>query len=211
MGIGIFGGTFDPVHIGHLRAAEEVREVFALDRIYFIPGHIPPHKRDIRVSSAEERVAMLRMAVRGNLNLRVSDTEIRRGGVSYSIDTVKTYEKRYGDIYFLVGMDAFAEIETWRQYEQIFNHTNIVVMVRPEPGRPSRGVSFPERVRGSVTEIDGTTFEHISGKRIYLYRVTQMDVSSTRIRETAKKGLSVKYLIPAPVERYIKTRGMYKN
>ena len=94
MAIGIFGGTFDPVHIGHLRAAEEIRESYSLEKVFFVPAYIPPHKRDKQVSGIDQRIEMLRMAIRNNPFLYLSELEVKRGGVSYSIDTIETFEKR---------------------------------------------------------------------------------------------------------------------
>ncbi len=211
MAIGIFGGTFDPVHIGHLRAAEEVREKFSLNAIYLVPSNIPPHKDTNGTSAAELRLAMLRSAVRGNRHLRISKIEIMRGGISYSIDTIRSFEERFRDIYFLVGIDAFLEIVTWHTYEDIFSHTNIVVMVRPTQGQPAAAMAFPPEVLKRIRSIDDSTFEHWSGKRIYIHRVTQLDISSTRIREAARKGESIRYLVPGPVEKFITQRRLYTN
>ena len=210
MAIGIFGGTFDPVHLGHLRAAEEIRESFGLERVYFVPASIPPHKRGKRIAGIDQRVEMLKTAIRGNAHLRLSELEIKRGGVSYSIDTVKTFEKRYGEIYFILGVDAFLEIDTWHCYEELFSHAHFVIMLRPmEGGRPAFEV-LPEAVRRDARRIDGETLEHASGRRIYLKRVTQLDISSTRIREASRQGKSIKYLVPDKIERFIDQRGLYR-
>lgn len=209
MATGIFGGTFDPIHVGHLRAAEEVREAFSLNTIHFVPGCIPPHKRDLRISGADMRLAMLRKAIRGNRFLRVSEIEIKRGGISYSIDTVKTFGRRFKELYFLVGIDAFSEIDTWHNYSEIFCHTHLIVMVRPTQDRPEAVITFPAGVKESVRRVDKSIFEHDSGKRIYIHHVTQLDISSTRIRESVREGKSIKYLVSHPVERFINERRLY--
>jgi nicotinate-nucleotide adenylyltransferase len=147
MKVGIFGGTFDPVHIGHLRAAEEIRESFALDRIYFVPVLIPPHKRDQYITAAGDRSKMIKLAIRGNRFLKQSELEIRRGGISYSIDTICAIEKRFGDPYFLIGADAFSEIHTWHRYPELFSHANFIVMVRPNHGKLVSLNIFPPDVR----------------------------------------------------------------
>jgi nicotinate-nucleotide adenylyltransferase len=211
MAIGIFGGTFDPVHIGHLRAAEEVRERYALEGVYLVPSNIPPHKNSEGTSTPDLRLAMLRKAVRGNRYLRISEMEITRGGISYSIDTIRAFEKKFRDIYFLVGIDAFAEIVTWRTYEEIFSHTNIVVMARPTQGQPAAAMAFPSEVLKGIRTIDDSVFEHHSGKRIYVHRVTQLDISSTRIRESVRNGESIRYLVPGAVEKFIIQRRLYTN
>jgi nicotinate-nucleotide adenylyltransferase len=205
MGVGLFGGTFDPVHIAHLRLAEEVREAFSLERVYFIPTWIQPLKRRATEAGADDRVRMLEMATRGNSFFRTSRVEIRRRGISYSIDTVRLFSRRFDDIYFLVGLDAFSDIGLWRRSAELFSYANFVVMVRP--GRKMEGL--PDHLRGQVTAIDDLTWEHASGKRIYLHHLTQLDVSSTAIRDLSKKGRSIRYLVPDVVEKYIAKRGLY--
>ncbi|HEY3275645.1 MAG TPA: nicotinate-nucleotide adenylyltransferase [Syntrophorhabdaceae bacterium] len=210
MAIGIFGGTFDPVHIGHLRAAEEIRESLGLERVFFVPAPMPPHKRDKKIAHIDQRVEMLKLAVRNNPFLRLSELEIKRGGISYSIDTIETFEKRYGEIYFILGLDAFLEVDTWRRYEELFFHAHFVVMLRPTECREWGAEILPEAIRREVTRIDDTTLHHISGKRILFHRVTQLDISSTRIREASLREESIRYLVPDRVERFIKERGLYK-
>jgi len=211
MAIGIFGGTFDPVHIGHLRAAEEIRESFGLERVFFVPAYIPPHKRGRRIADVDQRVEMLKIAVRNNAGLRVSELETKRGGVSYSIDTIETFEKRYGRIYFIVGLDAFLEIDTWHRYEELFFHADFIIMLRPmERDVPASPEILPAGVRDRVNKIDDTTLIHLSGKKIYLKRVTQLDISSTRIREASRENRSIRYLVPDRVEKFINQRGLYR-
>jgi len=207
MAIGLFGGTFDPVHMAHLRIAEEVREAFSLERIYFVPAWVQPLKRTQTAADAADRVRMLEMATRGNGLFRTSKVEIRRGGLSYSIDTVKIFSRRFDDIYFMVGLDAFYDIGLWKGCDELFRRANFVVMVRP--GRHMEG--FPEVLKGQIKAIDESCWEHSSGKRIYLHRVTQLDVSSRRIRELSKGGKSIRYLVPRQVERYITERGLYSE
>ncbi|HOJ43890.1 MAG TPA: nicotinate (nicotinamide) nucleotide adenylyltransferase, partial [Syntrophorhabdaceae bacterium] len=119
MKIGLFGGTFDPIHIGHLRAAEEIREMYFLDVIYFIPVYIPPHKREKKIADYEDRVSMIRLSIKGNRFMKLSDIEIKRGGVSYSYDTIRYFEDKFKDIYFIIGVDAFSEINTWYRYKEL--------------------------------------------------------------------------------------------
>jgi nicotinate-nucleotide adenylyltransferase len=210
MAIGVFGGTFDPIHMGHLRVADEVRELFDLERVYFVPVHIPPHKRNMGVSQARERVSMVKRAISSNRFFRCSDMEVKRGGVSYSIDTIRTFEKRFETVFFLIGIDAFSEIETWYDYAELFHHAHFVVMVRPSR-RPVSGVGvFPRALRGRLKQIDESTFQYESEKRIYFRRITQLDISSTRIRDAVSRGKSIRYIVPASVERYIEKRGLYR-
>ena len=207
MGIGLFGGSFDPVHVGHLRIAEEVREDFSLERIYFVPARIQPLKAQARGAEAEDRVRMLRMALRGNSFFRPSSIEVRRGGISYSIDTVKQFHRRFGEIYFLVGIDAFWDICFWKDYRELFSCTDFVVMVRPG----TRAAGLPEALKEQTRQVDEVTWEHASGRRIYFHHITQLDISSTRIRELSRMGKSIRYLVPYSVERYIIKKGLYRN
>lgn len=211
MKVGIFGGTFDPIHNGHLRAAEEVRELFFLDTVYFIPVYIPPHKRDKFIADTEDRANMIRLAIKGNKFMRFSDIEIKRGGISYSYDTVCLFEKKYGDVYFIIGIDAFSEIDTWHRYREIFFHTNFIVMIRPV-GLKKMGIEiFPDAIKGEMKQIDQNIFQHTSGRYIYLQNITQLDISSTKIRELAKENRSIRYLLPERVENYINRRGLYRG
>jgi nicotinate-nucleotide adenylyltransferase len=207
MGIGLLGGSFDPVHLGHLRTAEEVRESFSLERIFFVPAGIQPFKQQTRAADASDRVRMIEMAIRGNDFFRVSALEIKRGGVSYTIDTVRSFARKYGEVYFLVGIDAFSDIAQWKAHGDLFLHAHFVVMARP--GR--KAMALPEDLRHEVVALDEMTWEHRSGKRIYVHKATQLDISSTMVRELLKTGRSVKYLVPESVERYIKKRGLYIN
>jgi nicotinate-nucleotide adenylyltransferase len=210
MRTGIFGGTFDPIHMGHLRVAEEVREVHGLDSVYFVPGYIPPHKRGQNITEPHVRKEMVAAAVRGNPGFRLSQFEINKGGVSYTIDTVTTFERKHGELYFLIGMDAFSEIDTWHRYREIFSHTNFVVMVRPLQTRKRAAKIFPRDLRKEFRQLEETTFEHVSKKKVYFQSVTQLDISSTKIREFAKRGESIRYLVPPGVERIILRKGLYR-
>lgn len=207
MGIGLFGGSFDPVHMGHLRIAEEVREHFSLEAIYFVPAWLQPLKRLATAAGADDRTRMIEMATRGNNYFRTSRAEIRRQGISYTIDTVKLFARKFDDIYFLVGFDAFADIGLWKGFQELFSYANFIVMARP--GRMVEGL--PESLKQQVHVVDGTTWEHASGKRIFLHHITQLDISSTRIRELLRSQRSVKYLVPRAVEHYIKKKGLYTN
>ncbi len=211
MRVGLFGGTFDPVHNGHLRVAEEVREHFVLDRLYFIPAFAQPLKTGIKVTAAADRLKMVEMATRSNKFFRVSQVEMLRGGLSYSIETIRTFQDRYGDVYFLVGLDAFSDIDKWKSYRQIFECAHVVVLVRPMSVEPIYPDLFPPEVKREVKRTGEGTYEHRSGKGIFFHRVTQLDISSTMIRQLIAKGASIKYLVPYVVERFITQGGLYKG
>ncbi len=206
MAIGLFGGSVDPIQVGPLRVAEEVREHFKLETVYFVPARLQPLKRLAGVSDASDRVKMIEMAIRDNDSFRLSRVETGREGVSYTIDTVKVFARRHKDIYFLVGLDAFADIGLWKGYRELFSYANFILMVRP--GRIMEGL--PESIRDQTHMVDDATWEHASGKRILMHHITQLDISSTRIRALLRDGRSIKYLVPRTVERYVRKKGLYR-
>lgn len=209
MRIGVLGGTFDPIHIGHLRAVEEVRERLNLEKVILLPANIPPHKRDVKITVAEERLKMIELAIEDNDFLEVSDLEIKRGGVSYTIDSIIEFERIYGDFYYLIGVDSFHEIDSWHRYEELFEHANFVIMERPSKKKFMGISSFPEKIREDFIQVEERVFKHRSSKFVFAVQVTQIDVSSSMIREYLKKNLSIKYLVPPKVERYIYQRRLY--
>jgi nicotinate-nucleotide adenylyltransferase len=140
----------------------------------------------------------------------LSDVEARRGGVSYSMDTINVMGKKFGELYYLIGVDAFAEIHTWHRFTDLFYHTHFVVMIRPSHKGRSGLKMFPSGVKEHMKVLDDMTFQHVSGNRVHLQGVTQLDISATRIRELIRDGKSIQYLVPASVEKYVKDRGLYQ-
>jgi len=207
--VGLFGGTFDPIHIGHLRSAQEVREAFHLDRLLFIPAAVPPHKPATPIAEAGDRMQMLRLAIDGNPFFEVSDVEIRRPGKSYSIETASHYRHLLGEhvhLFFVVGADAFCEIETWRDYRALFALCDFIVITRPKWNPLQASVLATE----SFQEVNrDTCFRHPSGHLLYLHEVTPIGVSSTQIRNAVRQGRSIAYLVPRSVEEYIEQEGVY--
>jgi len=210
---GIFGGTFNPIHLGHLRAAEEVRRACGLTRIVFVPAHLPPHKK-VRVAPARHRLAMVRLAVRGNPRFSVSDIELRRAGSSYSFETIRFVNSRLhpqDELFFIIGSDAFREIHTWKYYPDFFSACHFIVM-----GRPGEGIGFdgllPPDIAGEFTpRPKQACYEHRSGYRVLYQRVTLLDISSTAVRRALRAGDSVRYLVPEAVERYIQKYDLYTD
>lgn len=211
MRIGLFGGTFDPVHNGHLRVAEEVRENFGLDRVYFVPSFIQPLKQHVRVTGADDRLHMIEMGTQGNPFFRPSRFETRRGGVSFSIDTVKAFAKRFDEVYFLIGADAFGELHLWKDYQDLFYFTDFIVMTRPARRKVDLMEMLAPEVRDKVRHVDESVLEHASGKRIHLHGITQLDISSTKIRELARNNQSIRYLVPCAVERFVRKKRLYRG
>lgn len=211
--VGIFGGTFNPIHIGHLITAEEIRQGLALDRIVFIPSAQPPHKLAPQLIHAAHRLEMTRLAVTGNRHFEVSSLELDRQGPSYSVDTVAACRTAWGEkteIFFLLGIDAFVEIATWHQPERLIGLCNLVVNSRPD---------YPlEAVRATLADTFGILapagareVELPGGGRLYLVDVLPIGVSSTLIRARIGAGRSAKYLLPESVESYILSHDVYRR
>lgn len=215
MRIGLFGGTFDPIHWGHLRSAEEVREAFDLDRVLFIPASIPPHKRGQTRTPAEDRLQMVRLAVAKNSRFTVSRVEIARPGVSYSIDTIRHFaenEFKGASLYFIIGLDAFGEIGTWKDFEKLFPLCNFIVTSRPGNGyaSPLRGTSIAVR-RLFCYDFKQKIYKHRCGTSLHFLKLTDFAVSASDIRDRVRQGKSIRYLVPSAVEAYIKKHGLYQE
>lgn len=194
----MFGGTFNPVHLAHLRVAEEAAEALGLDRVLFVPARIPPHKASAEVAPPAERLAMVRDAVAGNPRFEVSDLELRREGPSYSVDTLAALRAGLGAadrLWFLLGADAFREIHTWRRFAEIFRAADLAVLRRPpdlDPLPPPPGL-------GAELEPTRDGYRHASGREVRFVPVTPLDISSTRIRRALQEGRSIRYLVPEGV------------
>ncbi len=214
MRIGIFGGTFNPIHSGHLRAAEEIRDQFNLKRIIFIAAAVPPHKALEGGISGEHRMEMVRLAISGNPHFSVSDIELKRPGKSYSIGTIQFFRQRYGsdlDLFFILGMDAFLEIGTWKSFQELFSLCHFIVMTRPGFDKPFSATILPPEIADAFAyDEGGTRLIHRDGCSVHFQGVTFLDISSTKIREEISKGRSIRYLLPREVERYIKRHHFYR-
>lgn len=211
MRVGLLGGTFDPIHLAHLRCAEEAREALRLDRVLFIPSARPPHKRG-GVIAAEHRLAMVRLALRGNPAFRVSRVEIERDGPSFLVDTLRILRARLrGDrLVFLLGADALGEIDTWREWRSLFALADLAVFQRPPRAAAHLRAIVPVAARGDFCyQSDGRNAVHSSGNRITLLKQTALDISSSAIRQRVARGQSIRYLVPGPVERYIREHRLY--
>jgi len=211
--VGIFGGTFNPIHIGHLRSAEEVREAQSFDRILFVPSGSPPHKARQGIAPATHRVEMVRRAIAGHRRFRVCTVEIDRGGRSYSVDTLRelraaTPTARFA---FIIGLDAFREIATWKEYTALFALCDLIVTSRPAVSAPPALRSLvPVAARKDFWYQPGsTTLTHCSGHQIIFQQLTDIDVSASTIRDRLAAGHSIRYLVPRSVEQYITKHHLY--
>jgi nicotinate-nucleotide adenylyltransferase len=220
MRIGLFGGTFDPIHCGHLRAALEVKEGFGLTRVYLIPAAAPPHKTRVRVAPAADRLRMVELAVEGEPGLMPSDVEIRREGPSYTIDTVRHFQCEFAgvaEVLLIVGLDAFLEIDTWKSFRELLALVRVIVISRPDADAPTadRGTkTLAEFIRARISTeaaASGTPggFSGPGLRGVSPYAVTALDISSSRIRELVRAGRSIRFLVPAAVRDCILTKGLY--
>ncbi len=207
------GGTFNPVHFGHLRAAEEVAESLRLAQVIFMPAAQPPHKSETGLVPFGHRYRMLEMATAGNPLFELSDLEHQRPGKSYSVETLTQLSTIYGkggELYFVLGLDAFLELTTWKSYRELFSLCHFVVVARP--GYPS--TSLETMLHGQVSDkysfdqqVEG--FVHPFQHTVYYREVTLLDISSSIIRELLAQGRSVRYLLPEKVEAYIYQQDLY--
>jgi len=198
--IGLMGGTFDPVHHGHLVTAEEARFQFGMDKVVFIPAGIPPHKTRKNISHASHRLEMTRLAVGSNPHFTVLDVEINRHGPSYAIDTVDLIREEYDgwEIYFITGADAVLEILTWKKVEELLQKCCFVAATRP----------------GFRLESLGEKLVHLHptcSSRIKTLEVPALAISSTDIRHRVQEGRPIKYLLPEAVEEYLYRHRLYKS
>ncbi len=186
MRLGLFGGTFDPPHIGHLIAAQDAQLALKLDRVLFIPAGTPPHKRVAGLSPVAARLEMVRAAVAGNASFEVDELEIVRAGPSYTVDTLRTYRERHPDaaLYLLLGADQFTDFPKWHEPDEIRRLSTLVVLERA----------------GSSTVAGVTTVA-----------VTRVDVSGTEIRRRVHTGESIRYLVPDPVVQCIERHRLYRS
>lgn len=218
MKIGIFGGTFNPIHYGHLRAAEEAREIIGLDKILFIPSGRPPLKTEDIADSAQ-RFEMVRLALADNGFFEISDIECRSARKSYTVNTVDVLKTEYpgAELFFILGIDAFLDLPNWRQPETLITMTDFIIISRPG----FRFLDLKEspflKIKESVLrELDnsakGTHSIKLKGGGVaVLLKLTRMEVSSTEIRRFIRMDRSVKYLLPPAVHFYIITKKLYKG
>lgn len=220
MRIGLFGGTFDPIHRGHLQAASEVKRIFKLDPIYIIPAALPPHKTPASVASADDRLAMIHLAIGDIPGVSVSDVELQRRGPSYTIDTVyhfKSTQSQDAQIFLIVGIDAFLEIDTWKSFQALLEQISVIVMARSDDRRQSVQQGWKQLEEYLIFSIStdfrfsGSQNAFLSaGKQpVYVCDVRALDISSTQIRQAVKHKHTIENWVPAPVAEYIHQKGLY--
>lgn len=198
MKIGVLGGTFDPVHQGHIMMAEEAIDALSLSEVLMVPAGQPVLKVNDRITPAEHRLAMLRLAVAGRQNLKVSTMEIERPGPSFTVDTVAGLSEQHGgrdEIYFILGWDSLEQLSEWREPARLISMCFLVAVPRPGWPRPDL-----EALEAGVPGIS---------RRVVFLEKPQVDISASAIREMAARGLSIDHLVPGPVADYIKEHKLY--
>jgi nicotinate-nucleotide adenylyltransferase len=223
--LGVMGGTFNPIHYGHLAAANEVCEVFALDTVVFVPAAVPPHKDLAAITDPRHRLMMATLATISHPHFAVSSVEIDRPGASYTVDTVAQLKDLYQEqkaIYFIVGIDAFADIAAWRQPDVLLGSCHTIVTSRPRydvhelvpstlrqvseihPHASFEPLASRQLLGGVSFQVRGTPYQ------IYLQEVSGLDISSTDIRQRVKTGRSIRYLLPDSIDSYIGKYQLYR-
>ena len=187
--VGIFGGTFDPIHLGHLITAQSVREIRKLEKIIFIPAYISPHKSNIKTSSADDRLNMIKLAIEGISFFEYSDMEIRKGGVSFTVDTLRELKEKYENLEFIVGYDNIFTFNTWRDPDEIMKLATIVVLRRKSSHPPE----FKDKYYNQAVFV----------------QTRGIEISATDLRERVKKELPINFLVPPKVMEYIYNHKLY--
>jgi len=187
--VGIFGGTFDPIHLGHLITAQSVREIRGLDKIIFIPAFISPHKSEVKTSSPEDRLNMIKLAIEGVSFFDYSDIEIQKGGVSYTVDTLRELKSKYDQLEFIIGYDNIFTFHTWKDPDEILKLAKVVVLKR----RSSHPPPFEDKY------VHEAEFVETRG----------IEISATDIRKRVKNEMPINFLVPPTVMKYIYKHKLY--
>jgi nicotinate-nucleotide adenylyltransferase len=197
--IGVFGGSFDPVHMGHLTIAQDAVEQLELDRLIFVPAAVPPHKQEKTLTEGRHRFEMLQMATESNLSFEVSDMELQRGGISYTFDTMTHIQAEHpgAELYFIVGLDSLTILHSWRNVEQLLELCTVVPFARggEDPARVAENIQLSEPWKTRLME--------------RLIRIHEIEISASEIRMRLAEGLSIRYLVPPEVEMYIAEHHLY--
>ena len=203
--IGVYGGTFNPVHYGHLRTALEVRELFELTQLNLIPCRLPPHRNQPEVEP-EQRMQMLELAIAGVPEFRADRCELDRSGPSYMVDTLRSLreENASASLLMFVGSDAFAGLERWQRWQALFDYAHVVVMTRPGYALPAMGEFLCNRICR-----DKTLLRTRKSGLLYFQPVTALDIAATAIRALIASGRNPKFLLPDNVIAYIRQQGLY--
>ena len=220
--IAIYGGSFDPVHEGHLAVARNLSELFDLDEVVFVPAHLAPHKRDRAVSAPLHRYAMLALATQSEERFRISAVELQAPEKPYTVETLERFREELGpsaDLFFVMGADSWLEIKTWREWERVLTMTNQIVVTRPGYEIESGHVS--EAIRERLVDLRGITKDDVAreigaggGPRIFISDAASVDLSATAIRSAVREtgtGANLSELVPPAVAEYVLKYGLYRE
>ncbi|MEE9193061.1 MAG: nicotinate-nucleotide adenylyltransferase [Thermodesulfobacteriota bacterium] len=213
--VGLFGGSFNPLHIGHLRAAEEVREILDLDKIIFIPSSIHPIKNEKNIVDAKYRLRMLELATRDIKDFEVSVVEMKRPGPSYTVDTSKYFKDKFKNyrLFFILGTENLAKIDTWKDYKELFKCADFAVLSRPgynlENIRDIIPRGLVKQFKLSENKNGKTVYKHSSGNSLVFFKIKGIRISSTTLRKLVENGKSIKYFVPDSVNKYILKNKLY--
>ncbi|QJR13377.1 nicotinate-nucleotide adenylyltransferase [Usitatibacter palustris] len=211
--IGLFGGTFDPIHFGHLRLATEIAEAFRLEKVVFIPAGLPYHRGRDAHASAEQRLAMVKLAIQRDARFDVDNRELERAGPTYTFDTLSEIRAERGPdvpLVFLVGSDTFAKVNEWHRWTEMFELAHFAVAIRADDAEwNSKGPgAYPKEIWPRITLNARELTSEPAGK-IITFAMTPLAMSSTSIRAQVKDGSSIRYLSPDPVVEYIRSHKLY--
>ncbi len=223
--IGVYGGTFDPIHNGHLKVADVILDAFQLDRMLFVPAFVPPHKRKQTISPAFHRLAMLALATADRSRMFVSTIELEAPESPYTIETLRQLRADLGDVqlFFVMGADSFQDITIWFDYEKLLMEFDCIVAMRPgyltDSGEvPHIAAHLARHLQERVTDLRGNRFPNIgqanemaAPTRIYLTDYVAVDVSATQLRESVARGEAIEEWVPKAVAGYIAKYGLYQN
>ncbi len=214
--VGLFGGTFDPIHNGHIKAALHIEEQLKLNHIYFVPAYLSPYKTQMSPSAPHHRCEMVKRAIAPFAHFSVSEFEINKKGISYTIDTLKHYQgllSSQAELYFILGTDAFLGISQWKQVEDIFATAHLVVISRPgyrfQP--LSQILKNDKLTKEFVSLEENKEYRHFTGHRIYFFELPTMDISSSELRDKISRHEPYSLFVPEEVQEYIQTNHLYEN
>ncbi len=218
MRTGLFGGTFNPVHSGHVMIATDILGSFPLDHIIVVPAAVPPHKPSDFMADISLRLEMTRLAYADLDQCTVSDIEAERGGRSFSIDTVFYFldtAAEDDELYFMVGLDAFLELDTWKDYMKLIEIIPFIVIQRPlaeQSAQASMASFLKEKISsGYVFFPEKSVYRHDTLQAVYFHQIQDIPISSTQIRQRLKNNRSISGMVPASVEHFIKQKGLYQS
>jgi nicotinate-nucleotide adenylyltransferase len=197
--VGVIGGTFDPIHYGHLAAAEEARVKVELEKVVFVVAGVPPHKLDEEVTPVEHRLAMVDLGIQSNPYFELSRVDVDRPGPSYTVDTMSILQERFGEdteLFFVMGLDSLVELPTWHEPDRLVRLCRLVAVSRP---------GFDVDLAGLESEVPGLA------SRLEIIDMPEVDISSTDLQRRVREGLPIKYQVPEQVERYIREFQLYKR